>query len=76
VSTALTLVSYGVYSVLGVQSELMVYSILFVLLGVFRYIYLIHTSAQAEYPEKIFVSDKIILASLVGWGIFIGCIFY
>jgi 4-hydroxybenzoate polyprenyltransferase len=76
ISAALTLVSYGVYSVLGVKSELMVYSILFVLLGVFRYIYLIHTSAQAEYPEKIFVSDKTVLASLIGWGVFIGYVFY
>jgi 4-hydroxybenzoate polyprenyltransferase len=76
ITTALTLVAYGIYSVLGVTSEHAVYSMLFVLVGVFRYLYLIYSSSQAEYPEKIAVTDKVIIMSVVGWGIGMYYIFY
>lgn len=77
ISAGLTLVSYGLYSVLGTPSSFAVYSIFFVLLGIFRYLYIIYSSKEgAEFPEKIIFSDKIILGSIVGWLIFMFFIFY
>lgn len=76
ISAALTVVSYGIYSVLAVKSELMVYSILFVLVGIFRYLHIIHTSGAAETPEKIVLTDRILLGSVIGWLLYSGYLFY
>jgi len=76
VAGTLVLISYSLYTILGVNSPLMVYSIFFVLLGVFRYFFVLFTSNQAEYPEKIIFSDKIILGSILGWMGFVYFIFY
>jgi len=76
ISATLTIVAYGLYSVIGTTSPLAVYSIFFVLLGIFRYLYMIYTSAEAEFPEKIIFTDKIILGSLVGWVVYMYFVFY
>lgn len=77
IAVALTLVSYGLYSVLAVQSERMVYSIFFVLLGVFRYLFLIYTSSDGvEFPEKILFTDTVVLLSIIAWLGFSYYIFY
>ena len=76
ISVGLTLICYGLYTVLGVESSLAVYSIFFVLLGMFRYLMITYVSHEAEYPERIIFSDKIILASMMGWVLFMYFIFY
>lgn len=76
ISAALTIVAYGIYSILGVENALMVYSIFFVLLGMFRYLHIIYSNAEAENPERILFSDRVILLSVVGWLLFVGYIFY
>ncbi|MCX6784804.1 MAG: UbiA prenyltransferase family protein, partial [Candidatus Komeilibacteria bacterium] len=75
-SAGLTVVAYGIYSVLGVQSSLAVYSTLFVILGIFRYLFIIHTSGDAEYPEKLALKDTMIFGSVAAWLIFMYIIYY
>lgn len=76
VSAGLTIVSYGCYSVLGASSELMVYSTLLVVLGVFRYLYIIFSTGQGEQPERLIFSDKILFGSFLTWLFFVSYVFY
>ncbi len=76
IAASLTLVIYGIYTILGVTSDLTVYSIVFVIIGIFRYLNIVHTSHGAEFPEKLFYKDKTIFLSVLSWLIFMFCIFY
>jgi decaprenyl-phosphate phosphoribosyltransferase len=77
VSGSLTIVTYGIYSILGTTSQLAVYSIFLVLLGLFRYFQLIYTNhTDTENPELLLFKDPIILLSVLGWLGFMGYIFY
>lgn len=75
-SLALTVAAYSIYCVLGTSSERLVYSVFFVLLGVFRYLGIILTSPNAEFPERVLYTDKIILGSVAGWVAFMAYSFY
>lgn len=66
-SVALLLVVYSIYTVTVLDSHMAVYSIFFVLLGVFRYLYLSLRSSEVEQPEKIIFSDFWIFISAVLW---------
>lgn len=76
ISASLTIVSYALYSVLVQKSALAVYSVLFVLLGLFRFLYVVQSSDKAEFPERLMFSDKYLLWSIVLWGAFMLVIFY
>ncbi|MDP2696268.1 MAG: UbiA prenyltransferase family protein [bacterium] len=76
IAAGLTIISYGLYTILGVNSELAVYSIFLVLIGIFRYLLITYRSAVAEYPERVLWSDKIISGSVLAWLIFMYFIFY
>lgn len=76
-STAtLSIISYGVYTVLGLDSPYAVYSNLFVVLGIFRYLFLISSSGETEFPENLIFTDKVVLTSVLGWILFMYFIFY
>ena len=80
VSASLTIVSYGLYSILGFHlgnhSSMVVYSIFFVVLGVFRYLYLIYFSDQVEYPDRLILHDKVVFGSVFTWAIFMLYVIY
>lgn len=72
VVTASTLMAYVLYTVdartvLEFGSERLVYTVPFVIFGIFRYLYLIHQRNEGGSPDKIIVSDKPFLANLVLW---------
>src|SRR3989339_121792 len=46
------------------------------ILCVFRYLYLIYSSAEIEYPEKLIFADKIVFGSIVSWVIYMFFIIY
>jgi len=71
-----TLISYSIYTVLGASSDLAVYSVFFVMLGLFRYLFLSYDSNKTELAEKVIVSDKIIALSIIGWVVFMYFIVY
>lgn len=76
ISVTSSIISYSLYTVLVLNSPHAVYSIFFVLLGVFRYMFLTYTTNQGEYPEKAIWDDKIVLLSILGWVVFMYYIFY
>lgn len=72
----LAIMSYSLYSVLVIESPLGVYSIFFVLLGMFRYLLISHDPKKLEAPEDILFSDSVILVSVIGWLGFLYLIMY
>jgi decaprenyl-phosphate phosphoribosyltransferase len=75
-SVVMTLVVYSVYTVTVLGSHRAVYAMFFVLLGVFRYLYLSYRGSQAEQPERLIFSDGWIFVSAVGWIAFMYMVLY
>jgi 4-hydroxybenzoate polyprenyltransferase len=75
ISAGVTLVTYGIYTVLGPVPPLAVYSIFFVMLGLFRYLHIVYTTAKAESPEDMII-DGVILGSFIAWICYMFYIFY
>mgnify|MGYP000403889171 CR=1 FL=1 len=75
-TAGLTVMSYSLYSILAIHSSLGVYSILFVIIGVLRYLQLTEQSLLVEYPEKILLTDPLLISSIIGWSIYMFFIFY
>jgi len=81
VVTASTVVSYSLYTMsadtvekFGTQN--LVYTVPFVLFGIFRYLYLIHQKDEGGAPEKIPVSDVPMIATILLWLATAGLILY
>jgi 4-hydroxybenzoate polyprenyltransferase len=71
--SATSLLSYALYcisteTILKFQTEHMIYTLPFVIFGIFRYLYLIHQRNGGGSPEKVFISDWPLLSSVVMWG--------
>jgi hypothetical protein len=49
------------------NSDVAIFSIFLVLLGIMRYLFLVFTTNRAEYPEKVIITDKIIFMSSILW---------
>jgi decaprenyl-phosphate phosphoribosyltransferase len=75
-AVVMMLVVYSVYTVTILNSHRAVYAMFFVLLGVFRYLYLSYTSSEAEQPERLIFSDPWIFLSAVGWITFMYAVLY
>ena len=62
--------SYTLYTVEAdnlPQNNTMLLTIPLVTLGLFRYLYLLNTSNEAEAPEQLIVRDVPLIISIVGW---------
>ena len=73
VVTASTLVAYCLYTIsdetiakLGTRS--MIWTVPFVLYGIFRYLYLIHLRSEGGSPEHLIIKDKPLLLDIFLWG--------
>jgi 4-hydroxybenzoate polyprenyltransferase len=78
---ASTVISYALYTVsestkLKFHTQSLIFTIPFVLYGIFRYLYLIHTRQQGGYPENILITDKPLYINIVLWTITAGIILY
>lgn len=77
IAASLTIITYSLYTVLGAYSHLAIYSVIFVIFGVLRYLQIVKESPKkAEYPEKVLLQDKALLLALLGWGIYMLVILY
>ena len=76
ISAGLSIISYSLYTLLVLNSRIAVYSIFFVLLGMFRYILLSYNTDQGECPEKTIWGDNVLVLSALGWTIFMCKLFY
>ena len=72
VVTASTVVAYCLYTisdetVAKFGSSRLVYTVPFVLYGIFRYLYLIHKKGEGGSPESLILKDKPFLAGILLW---------
>jgi len=72
VTTGGVLLSYLLYctspeTVQKLRTENMIYTFPFVLYGIFRYLYLIYQKREGGSPERIILSDRPLLASVLLW---------
>jgi len=81
VVTAGVVVSYSVYTlspetVTRFGTSNLVYSIPFVLYGVYRYFYLVHMKQQGGSPETALLTDKPLLINILLYSIVVGIVLY
>jgi len=72
VVTASTLMGYVLYTVDArtvavFGSERLVYTVPFVIFGIFRYLYLIHQKGEGGNPDRIILSDRPFFANMLLW---------
>jgi 4-hydroxybenzoate polyprenyltransferase len=70
VSAATALVSYTLYTVEAVnlpRNNTMLLTVPLVIFGLFRYLYLLNTSPEAEAPEHLIVQDLPLAAASLAW---------
>jgi 4-hydroxybenzoate polyprenyltransferase len=72
VVTASTLLAYCLYTIsaetvakFGTRN--LIFTVPFVLYGIFRYLYLIHQKSEGGTPEALIIKDKPLLADIVLW---------
>lgn len=70
------LISYCLYTFSSVQSRSMMYTIPFVLYGIFRYQYLMTKNNIGGKPEDVFQKDIPFLVDIILWVLSIGVIIY
>jgi 4-hydroxybenzoate polyprenyltransferase len=77
VATAATVISYALYVVLGVpHREQMIWTLPFVLYGIFRYLYLVYKRDEGGTPEAMVLQDPGLLINVLVWLATVGVIFY
>ncbi|MGE5531501.1 MAG: decaprenyl-phosphate phosphoribosyltransferase [Bacteroidota bacterium] len=81
VMTASTLMSYALYTISErtvaiVGNTNMLYTIPFVIYGIFRYLYLIHQKGQGGHPERVLLRDWPLMINLLLYGCAVGLILY
>jgi len=70
ISATAALVSYTLYAVEAKnlpENQTMLLTVPFVVFGLFRYLYLLNTSQEAEYPERLLTRDAPFLIAVLGW---------
>lgn len=79
--TASTVVAYALYTmseetIEKFGSKNLVFTVPFVLYGIFRYLYLVHQKGAGGKPESILVTDKPLIIDILLWVTAIGIILY
>jgi 4-hydroxybenzoate polyprenyltransferase len=72
ITAAGAVISYALYTVAprtveAFGTDHLIYTTIFVLFGVFRYLHLVHTSRSTENPTNTVTSDPVILVVVVLW---------
>ncbi|MAG59782.1 decaprenyl-phosphate phosphoribosyltransferase [Candidatus Woesebacteria bacterium] len=62
-------------TILG-SGKLLMVTIPIVIFGIMRYLYIVYEGAKAESPERILISDKVLLSSVFIWGVLVIVILY
>lgn len=81
VCSTLAIVFYGLYTISPeIVSRLghygMSYSVVFVVYGIFRYLYLIHVKKMGDDPGEVLFSDWPMLVCIILWIAYVGAIIY
>ena len=70
IAAATALVCYGLYTIEAANlpaNNAMLLTIPLVAFGLFRFLYLVHSSNEAEYPELLIARDPPMVLSVVAW---------
>lgn len=81
VVTGMSIIGYALYTldeqtIIKFQTTNLIYTIPFVVMGIFRYFYLIYKKDLGGSPEKILIKDKGIIITIVLWLLTVGVIIY
>lgn len=81
VVTSSTVVVYALYTmspetVEKFGTDNLVYTVPFVLYGIFRYLYLVHQKQEGGSPERLLFSDRYLLVDVIGWVMTVWLIIY
>jgi len=81
VVTASTVVSYALYTqapetVSKFGTDRLVWTLPFVLYGIFRYLYLVHQREEGGSPSRVFLNDRPLLVAVAGWTTAVVAIIY
>jgi len=81
VVTASTVMAYALYTMSGETikkfgTKNLIFTIPFVLYGIFRYLYLIHQKKAGGNPESILLTDKPLIIAIILWIIAVALILY
>jgi 4-hydroxybenzoate polyprenyltransferase len=79
--TAATVMSYSLYTLSddattkfpGKRLEL---TIPFVLMGIFRYLYLVHRASEGGNPTRLLLTDRVLIAVVLLWAVAVAAIIY
>jgi 4-hydroxybenzoate polyprenyltransferase len=79
--TASTVMSYALYTmseetIRKFHSQNLIYTLPFVLYGIFRYLYLVHKGEGGGNPSKLALTDKPLLINIVLWVVCVIAIIY
>lgn len=62
-----TVVFYSIYTVVGAENEYMIFTVIFVIYGIFRYTYLMEVKDITSSPTEVLISDKPLMINIVLW---------
>jgi 4-hydroxybenzoate polyprenyltransferase len=79
--TASTVMSYALYTMSAETMQKfgtkhLIYTVPFVLYGIFRYLYLVHKNEEGGNPAKLAVTDRPLLVNIILWVIVVIVIIY
>ena len=72
IATSATIISYSLYTFLAPTNRNLIYTIPFVLYGLFRYLFVIYRQQSGGAPEEVLLHDRPLLAAVLLW--IIACI--
>ena len=81
VVTASTVIAYALYTMAEetttkLETKNLIFTLPFVIYGIFRYLYLIHQKGEGGNPENILVKDKALMINIILWVIVVSIILY
>ena len=81
VVTATTVMSYALYTISEetiskFHTPNLIFTMPFVLYGIFRYLYLVHQKVEGGRPEEILLTDLPLLLTVLGWTITVLVVLY
>jgi len=80
-TTASTLIAYTLYTlsdrtVAKFGTEHLIYTVPFVVYGIFRYLYLVHIKKAGGSPETLLLTDIPLMSGIILWGVCAAMIIY
>lgn len=75
--TSATVISYALWTTIGyARKQNMIYTLPFVLYGIFRYLYVAYHKEEGGTPEAVLLTDKPLLLVILLWGITVVALLY